>query len=85
MGNTYLEWPSGGLTLWVARWEELINKAERYEENLPTWLRDICLIWEQVPDLIVYFSNIKLSIRKHTTAEYKQAEISSSIHFYWEN
>lgn len=85
MGNTHLDWPSGGPTLWLARWEELINKAERYEENLPTWLRDVCLVWEQVPDLIVYFSNIKLSIRKHTTAEYTPAEISSSIHFHWEH
>ncbi len=42
-------------------------------------------MWEQVPDLIVYFSNIKLSIRKHTTAEYTAAEISSSIHFHWEH
>ncbi len=85
MGNTHLDWPSGGLTLWLARWEELINKAERYEENLPTRLRGVCLVWEQVPDLIVYFSNIKLSIWKHTTTEYTQAEISSSIHFYWKH
>lgn len=84
MGNTHLDWPSGGPTLRLARWEELINKAERYKENLPTWLRDVCLVWEQVPDLIVYFSNIKLSIRKHTTDEYTPAEISSSIHFHWE-
>ncbi len=42
-------------------------------------------MWEQVPDLIVYFSNIKLSIQKQTTAEYTPAEISLSIHFYWEN
>ncbi len=84
MRNTHLDWPSGGPTLWLARWEELINKAERYEENLLTWLRDVCLLWEQVPDLIVYFRNIKLSIRKHTTAEYTAAEISSSTHFHWE-
>lgn len=37
------------------------------------------------PDLVVYFSNIKLSIRKHTTAEYTPAEINSSIHFHWEH
>ena len=28
MGNTHLDWPSGGPSLWLARWEELINKAE---------------------------------------------------------
>ncbi len=82
MGNTLLDWPTGDPTLLLARWEELINKAERYEENFPTWLRDVCLVWEQVPDLIVYFSNIKLSIQKHTTAEYTLAEISLLIHFH---
>ncbi len=82
MGNTPLDWLSDNPTLWLARWEELINKAERYEENLSTWLREVCLVWEQVPDLIVYFSNIKLSIRKHTTGKYTPAEISSSIHFH---
>ncbi|MCJ1263357.1 hypothetical protein MMC22_003227 [Lobaria immixta] len=85
MGNTHLDCPSGGPTIWLAKWEELINKAERYNENLPTWLRDVCLVWEQVPDLNIYFSNVKLSIRKHTTAEYTPAEISSSIHFHWEH
>ncbi len=82
MGKGHLDWPSSGPTLWLVRKEELNNKAEQYEENLPTWLRDVYLVWEQVPDLIVYFSNIKLSIRKYTTAEYTPAEISSSIHFH---
>ncbi len=39
----------------------------------------------QIPDLIVYFSNIKLSIRKYTTAEYTPDEISLLIHFHWEH
>ncbi len=85
MENTHLDWPSGGPTLWLARWEKLINKTERYQENLPTWLRDICLVFKQVQDLIVYFSNIKLRIREYTTAEYKSTEISSLIHFHWEH
>ena len=84
-GNTHLDWPSGGPTIWLAKWEELLNRAERYEENLPTWLRGVCLVWEQVPDLVAFFSNVKQSIRKGNTAEYTSAEISSSIHFYWEH
>lgn len=85
MESTHLDWPSGGPTIWLAKWEELLNKAEQYEENLPTWLRDVCLAWEQVPDLVVFFSNIKLSIWKHTTAKYTPAEISSTIYFHWEH
>ncbi len=42
-------------------------------------------MWEQVPDLVVDFRNIKLSIRKHTTAEYTLSEISSLINFHWEH
>ena len=85
MGNTHLDWPSGGQTLLLASWVEPINKAERHKENLPTWFIDVCLIWEQDPDLIVYFSHIKLNIRKNNTAEYTPAEISTSIYFHWEN
>ncbi len=85
MENTHLDWLSGGSTLWLARCEELINKAEWYEENLFTWLKDVCLVWKQVLDLIVHFSNLKLSIREHNTFEYTAAETSSSIYFHWEN
>ncbi len=85
MRNTHLDWLSSGPTLWLTRWEELINKAEQYEENLLIWLREVCLVWEQIPDLIVYFRNIKLIIQKLTMAEYSPAEISSSIHFHWEH
>ena len=42
-------------------------------------------MWEQVPDLIDYFSNVKLNIRKHTTAEYMPDEIHSLIHFHWQH
>ncbi len=69
MGNTYLDRPSGGPTLWLARWEEIINKAEGYEENLIIWLRDVCLVWEQVLDLIVYFQQHKA---KHSEKHHGQ-------------
>ncbi len=85
MGNTHLDWPSGCPTLWLARWEELINKTKQYEENFLIWLRDVCLMWEHVPDLIVYFSNIKVDIRKYTTVENRPAKISSLIYFHWEH
>lgn len=80
----YLDWLLAGLTLRLARWEELINKVKQYKENLHIWLRDICFVWEQVSDLIVCFGNIKLSIWKHTIDEYTLAKISLMIHFYWE-
>ncbi len=30
IGNTHLDWPSSGPTLCLSRWEQRINKAERY-------------------------------------------------------
>lgn len=85
MRNTHFDWPSSSLTLLLARWKELINKKKRYEKNFPTLLRDVCLIWEQVLDLIIYFSNIKLSFWKNTTDIYTPAIISLIIFFYWEH
>ena len=85
MGEFHGSWPSGGPTLWLAKWEELINKAERYDEPLRTWLRDVCLVWEQVSDLTVYFSQVQISLERGDTAQYTPAEISSQIHRRWEH
>ncbi len=85
MGNTRLYWPSGGSTLCLAKCKEFIDKAEQYEESLCIWLKDVCLVWEQVLDFIVHFRNIKLSISKYTMVGYRSAEINLSIHFHWEN
>lgn len=39
MSDAHGGWPPGGPTTWLAKWEELINQAERYDEPLRTWLR----------------------------------------------
>lgn len=38
MGDAHLGWPPGGPALWIAKWEELLNQAERYDEPQRTWL-----------------------------------------------
>lgn len=85
MGEAHGGWPSGGPTIWLAKWEELINQAKRYDEPLRTWLRDVCLVWEQVPDLTVYSSQVQISLERGDTAQYTPAKISLQIHCRWEH
>lgn len=49
------------------------------------WLRDVCLVWERVPDLIVYFSHFQINLEKGDTTQYTPAEISLQIHRRWEH
>ncbi|MCJ1426264.1 hypothetical protein MMC29_004167 [Sticta canariensis] len=83
MGVALHDWPSRGPTNWLAEWEFLINLATRYEEPLPSWLSDICLVWERVSDLAFYFSDVQISIQKNDTAEYTPVSVIRAIEFYW--
>lgn len=85
MGEAHGGWPSGRPTIWLAKWEELLNQAEQYDEPLQTWLQNVCLVWEQVPDLTVYFSHVQIALEEGNTAKYTPAEISSQIHRRWEH
>lgn len=41
-------------------------------------------MWERVPDLIVYFSQVQINLEKGDTAQYTPAEISLQINRRWE-
>ncbi|MCJ1426997.1 hypothetical protein MMC29_004900 [Sticta canariensis] len=84
MGVALLDWPSGGPTNWLAKWEKLINQATRYDEPLLSWLRDICLVWQRVSDLAVLLSNVKDKMEENDAARYTPALASSKIQYYWE-
>lgn len=47
--------------------------------------QDVCLVWKNVPDLAVYFSQVQINLEKGDTAQYTPAEISSYIHRRWEH
>lgn len=85
MGTALLDWPSGGPTIWLAKWEELISQSIRYDEPLRTWLRDVCLVWERVPELSNYFSTVQTSIDELDTDKYTPASISAMIQRRWEH
>ena len=78
------DWPSGGPNTWLGKWEKLHNDSVQYDEPLRTWLRDVCQVWEQISDLLVYISNIKLDIQRGNTAAHTPTSVSSTIQWHWQ-
>ncbi|MCJ1266662.1 hypothetical protein MMC22_006547 [Lobaria immixta] len=69
----------------LAKWEEIISQSIRYDEPLRTWLRDVCLVWERVPELSNYFSTVQTRIDELNTDTYTPASISAMIQRRWEH
>lgn len=42
------------------------------------------MVCQRVPDLLVYFKNIKLNIQKEEVDKYSYASVSSTIQQHWE-
>ncbi|MCJ1462703.1 hypothetical protein MMC07_001306 [Pseudocyphellaria aurata] len=82
MGSAFLDWPSGGPTNWLGKWQKLINQANRYDKPLRTWLRDVCLVWERVSDLTVFFANVKDKMQENNANDYTHTTISAKIQYY---
>ena len=78
------DWPSGGPSNWLAKWEDLICRAKQYDEPLRNWLMDVTLVWTNVHDLNVFFETVEFAIRKGDVAQYDQASISAEIQQCWE-
>lgn len=80
----FLDWPLGGPFNWLAKWEQLTNQAERYNEPLPTWSGDVCLVWERVPALSVYIHTVQMRIQENDTDKNTISEVSGKIQHFWE-
>ena len=78
------DWPSGGPNTWLGKWEKIHNDSIQFDEPLRTWLRDVCQVWERVPDLTVYISNIKLDIQRGNTAAHTPTSVASTIQWHWQ-
>ena len=37
----HTEWPPGGPSTWLGKWEELLARAERFNVPIPFWLTDV--------------------------------------------
>ena len=62
MSVGFVEWPTGGPNNWLANWEDLVYRAKQYDEPLLNWLTDVSMVWQQVPDLNVYFKTVEIDI-----------------------
>lgn len=84
MSVALADWPSGGPNTWLGKWEKIHNDSVQFDEPIRTWLRDVCQVWERVPDLTVYISNIKLDIRSGNTAAHTPTSVTSTIQWHWQ-
>ena len=84
MNVALADWPKGGPSNWLAKWEDLIRRANQYDEPLRNWLMDVTLMWQRLQDLNVFFKTVESAMRKGNLAEYDQASISAEIQQRWE-
>ena len=80
----YSDWPTGGPSNWVAKWEGLMHRAMKYSVTLDNWLNDVVYIWKQVPALSNYFFTVSTHIIQHKAHEYTVALVVSDINRQWE-
>ena len=78
------DWPAGGPSNWIAKWEDLIYRAEQYRESLPNWLADVSLVWQKVPDLAGYFDTVETNMQEEATDKYTYASVAAAIQQRWE-
>ena len=78
------DWPAGGPSSWIAKWEDLIYRAEQYSEPLPNWLADVSLVWQKVPDLTGYFDTVETNMQEEATEKYTYASVAAAIEQRWE-
>ena len=75
------DWPTGGLAKWLANWKRILLLATQYGQSLEYWLRDVHLVWKQVPDLTTYFNDVIKDLSAKTTKNYTPENISAFISF----
>ena len=57
--NGYSEWPTGGPGNWIGKWEDLMNRARKYNVTIDAWLTDVSSVWRPVPALATYFDTVE--------------------------
>lgn len=80
----YSDWPTGGLSNWVSKWEDLMHRAQKYSVTFDNWLDNVILIWKRVPALSNYFFTISTHIIQHKAYNYTVASVASNINRQWE-
>ena len=78
------EWPTGGPSTWLAKWEDLICRAEQFNVTLENWLTDVSSVWQRVPGVAGYFDEVERKVVQGKQHKYSPADISAAIQQYWE-
>ncbi|MCJ1349118.1 hypothetical protein MMC31_007354 [Peltigera leucophlebia] len=78
------EWPTGGPGAWLAKWEDLICRAEQFNVTLENWLTDVSSVWQRVPGVAGYFDQVERKVVHGKQHKYLPADISAAIQQYWE-
>lgn len=74
------EWPPGGQGAWLAKWEDLICRAQQFNVTLENWLTDV----SSVPGVAGYFDDVERKVVQGKQHKYSPADISAAISQYWE-
>ena len=78
------EWPAGGPGNWIAKWEDLMNRARKYNVIINAWLTDVSTVWRPVPALATYFDTVETRIIEQEAQRYTVASVSAAIQQHWE-
>ena len=56
------EWPTSSSSAWLAKWEDLICRAEQFNVTLENWLTDVSSVWQRVSGVAGYFDKIEQKV-----------------------
>ena len=79
MASGFREWPAGGPQQWLAKWENLLVKFERYGIDIINWMAHVFAVWQDVFDLISYFKSLERDRSWGTLSEVHFIRISRDI------
>lgn len=84
MNHGLHEQPQGGPSLWLAKWEDLMTRAEQFDISFDNWLTDMSTVQGTVSELVGYFQTVERKVIEGKEAKYTPTSISSAIQQHWE-
>lgn len=79
MNHGLHEWPQRGPSQWLAKWENLMTRAEQFSVSFDNWLTDVNTVWKTVSELVEYFQTVKKKVIEGKKTKYTPASISLAI------
>lgn len=76
------EWLTGGPSIWLAKWKDLICRAIQFNITLENWLIDISSVQQQVSGVVGYFDKVERKIVQEKQHKYLPTDISAGIEEY---